>query len=130
MAIDKVKEINIFLTKKNFNDFFTFLKLQEKVEIEEVKDVEGLDFFKDVNIEKYDKIINEIDFLLNQFNKFEKKKNFIADFIPERLNIEYKNLETIVNKFDFDSLYKKVFGLVRKNEKITDDIKSFKKRRR
>ena len=37
MAIDKVKEINIFLTKKNFNDFFTFLKLQEKVEIEEVK---------------------------------------------------------------------------------------------
>ena len=127
MAIDKVKEINIFLTKKNFNDFFTFLKLQEKVEIEEVKDVEGLDFFKDVNIEKYDKIINEIDFLLNQFNKFEKKKNFIADFIPERLNIEYKNLETIVNKFDFDSLYKKVFGLVRKNEKITDDIKSLKK---
>ncbi|HRU74349.1 MAG TPA: hypothetical protein P5272_05170, partial [Caldisericia bacterium] len=127
MAIDKVKEINIFLSKKNFNNFFTFLKLQEKVEIEEIKDVESSDFFKDINVEKYDKVISEIDFLLNQFSKFEKKKGFIADFIPERLDIEYKNLENIVNKLDFDSLYKKVFGLVRKNEKLIDDIKSLRK---
>ncbi len=127
MAIEKVKEINIFLTKKIFNNFFTFLKLQEKVEVEEVKDIEGLDFFKNVDVEKYDKVINEIDFLLNQFSKFGKKKNFIAEFIPERLDIEYKNLETIVKKLDFDSLYKKIFGLVRKNEKFIDDIKSLKK---
>lgn len=77
MAIDKVKEINIFLSKKNFNNFFTFLKLQEKVDIEEIKDVESSDFFKDINVEKYDKVISEIDFLLNQFSKFEKKKGLL-----------------------------------------------------
>ena len=127
MGIDKIKEINIFLTKNNFNNFFTFLKLQEKVEIEEIKDIEGLNFFKDVNVEKYDMIISEIDFLINQFNVFEKKKGFIKDFIPERIEIEYKELENIVNRFDLEALYKKIFGLVRKNEKIVDEIKSTKK---
>ncbi len=127
MAIEKIKEVNIFLSKKIFNDFFTFLKLQEKVEIEEIKDIDGLNFFKDMDIEKYDKIISEIDFLLNQFNRFQKKKSFIKDFIPERIDMEYQNLESLVNNFDFESLYKKIFGLVRKNEKIIDDIKSIKK---
>ena len=127
MGIDKIKEINIFLTKNNFNNFFTFLKLQEKVEIEEIKDIEGLNFFKDVNVEKYDMIISEIDFLINQFNVFEKKKGFIKDFIPERIEIEYKELENIVNRFDLEALYKKIFGFVRKNEKIVDEIKSTKK---
>jgi len=127
MAIEKIKEINIFLSKKIFNDFFTFLKLQEKVEIEEIKDIDGLNLFKDVDIEKYDKIISEIDFLLNQVNRFEKKKGFIKDFIPERIDMEYQNLETLVNNFDIESLYKKIFGLERKNEKIIDDIKSIKK---
>ncbi len=127
MAIEKIKEVNIFLSKKIFNDFFTFLKLQEKVEIEEIKDIDGLNLFKDMDIEKYDKIISEIDFLLNQFNRFQKKKSFIKDFIPERIDMEYQNLESLVNNFDFESLYKKIFGLVRKNEKIIDDIKSIKK---
>lgn len=127
MGIDKIKEINIFLTKNNFNNFFTFLKLQEKVEIEEIKDIEGLNFFKNVNVEKYDEIISEIDFLINQFAVYEKKKGFIEDFIPERIEIEYKELENIVNRFDLEALYKKIFGLVRKNEKIVDETKSTKK---
>lgn len=127
MSIDKIKEIHIFLPKKDFNNFFTFLKLQEKVEIDDIKNIEGLNFFKDTEVDKYDKTISEIDFLIDQFSKFEKKKGLIKDFIPERINMDYKELEDLVNKFDLESIYKKVFGLVRKKEKIFDEIKSIKK---
>lgn len=127
MGIDKIKEINIFLPKKDFKNFFTFLKLQEKVEIEDIKNIEGLNYFKNIEVDKYYKTISEIDFLIDQFSKFKKKKGLIKDFIPERINIDYKELEDLVNKFDHESIYKKVFGLVRKNEKIFDEIKSINK---
>ncbi|MGQ9845643.1 MAG: hypothetical protein ACUVQN_05500, partial [Caldisericia bacterium] len=127
MSIDKIKEIHIFLPKKDFKNFFTFLKLQEKVEIEDIKNILGLNFFKDTEVDKYDKTISEIDFLIDQFSKFEKKKSLIKDFIPERINLDYKELEDLVNKCDLESVYKKVFGLVRKKEKIFDEIKSIKK---
>lgn len=127
MSIDKIKEIHIFLPKKDFKNFFTHLKLQEKVEIEDLKNIEGLNFFKDTDVDKYDKTLSEIDFLIDQFSKFEKKKGLIKDFIPERINLDYKELEDLVNKCDLESVYKKVFGLVRKKEKIFDEIKSVKK---
>lgn len=127
MPIERMKEAHIFLSKKIFNDFLIFLKLQEKVEIDEIKDIDGLNYFKDVNPEKYDRTISEIDFLIEEFHKFEKKRGFIKDFIPERIEIEYESLEKLVNNFDLDTLYKKIYGLTRKEENINDEIKSIEK---
>lgn len=127
MAIEKLKEVHIFLSKKDLKNFFNFLKLEEKVDLEEINQIEGLTYFKDIDIEKYEKILNKIDFLIDQFNKFQKKKGFIEDFIPERIEIDYQSLEKLVSNFNIESLYKKIYGYVKKRDRIVDELKTIYK---
>jgi V/A-type H+-transporting ATPase subunit I len=123
MAIDRVLEIHIFLQKREFSKFYTFLKLEEKVEIEEIKNINGLSYFKDRNPEKYDEDIKKLDFLISELSKFKEKKGFIEDFIPKRIELSFKELLDLVNKIDFKNLFEKIYSITKKEEKIRDEIK-------
>lgn len=123
MAIDRMLEVHIFLPKKEFLSFYQFLKLEGKVEIEEIKNVNGLNYFKDRNPEKYDESIKELDFLIQELSKFKEKRSFIKDFIPERIEISLSELNKLVNSFNFKELYNKVYSITKKEEKIRDEIK-------
>ncbi|RLD12984.1 MAG: hypothetical protein DRI22_04770, partial [Caldiserica bacterium] len=61
MAIEKIKEVYLFSLKKDFPSFFDFLKREEKIHIDSVKEINGLSVFKDVNVSKFDKEITELE---------------------------------------------------------------------
>lgn len=123
MAIDRMLEIHIFLPKKEFSSYYQFLKLEGKVEIDEIKNVNGLSYFKDRDPEKYDEKIKKADFLIDELSKFKEKKGFIKDFIPERIEIKFTEIQNLVNNFNIDKIYEKVYSIVKKEEKIKDEIK-------
>lgn len=123
MAIDRMLEVHIFLPKKEFSSFFQFLKLESKVEIDEIKNVNGLTYFKDRNPEKYDENIKQLDFLIEELSKFKEKISFIKDFIPERIELSFSELQNLVSNFDVKKIYKKVYSITKKEEKIKDEIK-------
>lgn len=123
MAIDRMLEVHIFLPKKEFSSFFQFLKLESKVEIDEIKNVNGLTYFKERNPEKYDENIKQLDFLIEELSKFKEKISFIKDFIPERIELSFSELQNLVSNFDVKKIYKKVYSITKKEEKIKDEIK-------
>ncbi len=123
MAIDRMLEVHIFLPKKEFSSFFQFLKLESKVEIDEIKNVNGLTYFKDRNPEKYDVNIKQLDFLIEELSKFKEKISFIKDFIPERIELSFSELQNLVSNFDFKTIYEKIYSITKKEEKIKDEIK-------
>lgn len=123
MAIDRMLEIHIFLPKKEFSSFFQFLKLESKVEIDEIKNINGLTYFKDRNPEKYDETIKQLDFLIEELSKFKEKVSFIKDFIPERIELSFSELQNLVNNFDIKKIYEKIYSITKKEEKVKDEIK-------
>lgn len=123
MAIDRMLEIHIFLPKKEFSSFYQFLKLESKVEIDEIKNINGLTYFKDRNPEKYDETIKQLDFLIEELSKFKEKVSFIKDFIPERIELSFSELQNLVNNFDIKKIYEKIYSITKKEEKVKDEIK-------
>lgn len=123
MAIDRMLEIHIFLPKKEFSSFFQFLKLESKVEIDEIKNINGLTYFKDRNPDKYDETIKQLDFLIEELSKFKEKVSFIKDFIPERIELSFSELQNLVNNFDIKKIYEKIYSITKKEEKVKDEIK-------
>ncbi|MCX8095038.1 MAG: V-type ATP synthase subunit I [Caldisericia bacterium] len=123
MAIDRMLEIHIFLPKKEFSKYYQFLKLEGKVEIDEIQNINGLSYFKDKDPEKYDEILKQIEFLIQELSKFKKKGNFIKDFIPERIELSFSELQNLVHNFDIKKVYEKIHSITKKEEKIKDEIK-------
>jgi V/A-type H+-transporting ATPase subunit I len=111
------------MPKKEFSSYCQFLKLEEKVEIDEIKNVNGLSYFKDRNPEKYDETIKKLDFIIDELSKFKEKGSFIKDFIPERIELTFTELQNLVNNLNINEIYEKIYSIVKKEEKIKDEIK-------
>ncbi|HDJ99979.1 MAG TPA: hypothetical protein ENG53_01550, partial [Firmicutes bacterium] len=127
MAIEKIKEVYLFSLKKDFPSFFDFLKREEKIHIDSVKEINGLSVFKDVNVSKFDKEISELETIINELEKFGERKSLIKSFIPERIELEEEEFKKIVREFDHKSIYNRVMNYIKEEERILDRIKNIKK---
>ncbi len=127
MAIEKIKEVYLFSLKKDFQSFFDFLKREEKIHIDSVKEINGLSVFKDVNVSKFDKEIAELETIINELEKFGEKKSLIKSFIPERIELEEEEFKKIIREFDHKSIYNRVMNYIKEEERILDRIKNIKK---
>ena len=127
MAIEKIKEVYLFSLKKDFPSFFDFLKREEKIHIDSVKEINGLSVFKDVNVSKFDKEISELETIINELEKFGERKSLIKSFIPERIELEEEEFKKIVREFDHKSIYNRVMDYIKEEERILDGIKNIKK---
>lgn len=128
MAIERVKEVYLFSLKRDFPSFFSFLKREGSLHIDSVKNIDGLNAFKNVDTSKFDRELSELETIINELEKFGEKKSLIKSFIPERIEIEEKEFNRIVNEFNYKDVYKRVLDYIKEEEKISDRIKSIRKR--